>query len=165
MNEATQKLKERISGSEFPGMNARFLRLDRFLAMYDHLVANQPCPTCRGLQMEAENLFSDNLVESDFPEFEKRYLSLVETMTNHLKQEHAYLMPGHYRNQYALVFMVLGAIAGALLVYLGRISSAGQWSYEAGLLLGWVAGLVAGMVIGNKKDAELKKNNKFIYPS
>lgn len=163
MNQRTENFKEKLALIRFPGMKAHFLRLDRMISMFDHLADRKQCLVCSGMIDEAEKLAEEAVEDFSYDLFESRYLDLYHRMKEHLKNQHGFMMPGYYRNLYGLIMMVVGALAGALLIFMGRTAGLGAWSYETGVLLGWILGLITGMIAGNRKDKELRLKNKIMY--
>ncbi|NOY36256.1 MAG: hypothetical protein GXO83_01615 [Chlorobi bacterium] len=163
MRAKAENFREKLAGLQFPGMKVRTLQLDRMIAMVDHLDEYKECLVCRNLLDEADHLTDGFDPVRSYESFESEYLDLYARMLSHLKEDHGLMMPGHYRNLYALIMMIAGALAGALMIYMGRSASFGHWSYETGILLGWVIGLVSGMLTGHKKDRVLKNENKILF--
>ncbi len=149
---------------KFPGMKARFLRLDRFLRMTDNLDRQPYCPDCQSLAEEAEQLSRQTIqTEKDFQQFEIRYMNLFGKINEHLKISHGYRIPNYFISLYTLLYTIVGILAGLFVVYLGRTGNFGKWSYEIGGLLGFVTGLAIGRISGHRKDKQMEHEHRNLY--
>ena len=164
MEEQMEKMEEGLRRMKFPGMKAWYLRLDRFLQMTRNLLAQEGCDRCRVLAEEALELSGMTVEDKASAEmFEEKYVVLSRNISDHLKEVHGYRMPNHYLSLYTLVFMIAGTLGGLLVVFLGRAGHLGEWSWQMGGLLGFVAGLVTGRITGNRKDRQMSSDGKRIY--
>jgi hypothetical protein len=163
MKERALHFKETLAGLNLKGIRANALRIDRMIMMVDHMDDHPTCPECRKLLEESEKWATTTHPDENFDQFEQAYMDLYTRTLNHLKENHGMLMPGYFRNLYGLIMMVAGTLAGILLVYMGRSSGLGRWSYETGILLGWLAGLVTGLITGHKKDVTARRNGKILF--
>ncbi len=157
---ATGAMKERLRAMQLPGMRPWYLRLDRFLAMADHLERHAPhCDRCRSLWQEAEELTRQQVRDKeDVLLFEEEYVVLMEKMSRHLKESHGYRLPNHYVSLYTLLFLVAGVAAGVAVAWLTA-----RAGLQAGALTGAVAGLVTGRIVGNRKDKKIRAEGKWLY--
>ena len=157
-------MEEGLRKMKLPGMKAWYLRLDRFLKMTENLLREEECRECAGL---AEEVFAlaemkvENKEEAGV--FEMRYVALTQRISGHLKEAHGYRLPNHYLSLYTLVYMVAGLAAGLLVVFLARAAHAGDWSWQLGGMIGFVIGLAAGRIMGNRKDKEMSRDGKKLY--
>ena len=164
MEERIQSMRERFRKMELPGMKPWYLRLDRFLQMTESLLSEQGCRECQTLAQEAFELSGTEVHDKrEAEKFEERYISLFRRISDHLKEVHGYRLPNHYISRYTLLFMIVGTVAGLLVVYLGRAVDAGSWSYQLGGMLGFVTGLVAGRIAGNRKDKQMSRDGKVLF--
>lgn len=147
-----------------PGMKARYLRLDRFIRMVDSLGNQSLCPVCREMTVKAQTLAERKVrTKTEYQEFEKEYMTLFGEMVEHLKVHHGYRLPNYFLSLYTMIYMLVGALAGLFIIYLGRVGRFGHWNYEIGGLLGFVVGLIIGRISGHRKDKEMRLNKKNLY--
>ncbi len=157
-------MEEGLRKMKLPGMKAWYLRLDRFLKMTENLLSEEGCRECAGLAEEAFAL-AEMSVENkeEAGRFEMKYVVLTQRISGHLKDVHGYRLPNHYLSLYTLVYMIAGLAAGLLVVFLGRSAGLGGWSWQLGGMTGFVIGLAAGRIMGNRKDKEMSSDGKTLY--
>ncbi|RKY66605.1 MAG: hypothetical protein DRP97_08025 [Candidatus Latescibacterota bacterium] len=164
MDDRLKTMEEGLRKMKLPGMKAWYLRLDRFLKMTENLLSEKGCRECTVLAEEAFTLSDMEVKDKQQAEvFEMKYVSLTQRITGHLKEVHGYRLPNHYLSLYTVIFMVAGTMAGLLVVYLGRSAGLGGWSWQLGGLVGFVAGLATGRILGNRKDREMSRDGKTLY--
>lgn len=85
--------------------------------------------------------------------------TLNDTVYHHLKKDHNLTPRSYFIALYAFVGMIAGLLFGGLIglfTDLALETEGGQWLKNA-LLIGWFLGLVAGQIVGKRKDNRIKK--------
>jgi hypothetical protein len=137
----------------------RFLRVEEYFRMIDRSDAfSATCQTCKNHLSETEIMNSTIRRVIDHPGNERRqYDRLIDEMSKHQRKEHGFYPPFYFNYLYSFYGIVGGTAAGAV-VWL-PFSSLSVWYF---LVPAISFGLLAGQLIGGKKDARIRANNKIL---
>jgi len=137
----------------------KFFHIERFQTLVKHVHRfSGECATCRSFKPDMEHT-AENLAEcvGTTAQKRKKYEQLLEKILSHMKKEHGLQLPRYYLSLYSFLGFLLGAALALLVSYL--IENQINKSY---LLVGAALGLSAGQILGNKKEKQLKAENKFL---
>jgi hypothetical protein len=90
---------------------------------------------------------------------EATFETLLDTVYHHIRKDHKLTPRSYFISLYSFVGMIAGVISGGLVgVVTDLMLHAEKWQWlKNGLLVGWFLGLVAGQILGKRKDNRIKK--------
>ncbi len=134
----------------------KFYKIDRLERMSERIDEySDSCSECDAFKTEVEDIV-ENLTESlkGSPTLRSEYEKRNEKIVKHLKEVHHL----SYKEYYASVYSFVGFATGS--VVLGGISWLINPTFLTfGLLAGFTIGIIAGRIIGKKKDNEQTRNS------
>ncbi len=113
------------------------------------------CKECNSYKKQLEDFSIDPKSYVTFNKKLKEFDAFLNVVSKHLETEHQIRAIRYYTSLYSFYGMLAGAIIGA-----GGVFLVNQEKVYAGVLIGWMIGLVIGRLIGVKKDSNHKKMNK-----
>lgn len=136
----------------------RFIRTGRWVDVF-----SVNCQKCRDFkptlkQFAGKLKASVTRAENRDIEFEQ----FNDEICRHLKADHKLIPRSYYLSFYSVIGMLAGTFLGFATGYLiDRLTGSNSHTYlKNGLLLGWFTGLVAGQILGKRKDNKLRKQNR-----
>ncbi|WP_430971758.1 hypothetical protein [Sunxiuqinia rutila] len=161
MKEWSQKLTAHIE-QELEGTKAsdlRFMRVAEYLRMLSRIDEfSDGCPHCKQLKPEIEEQSASiKQAVTHIGKERRSYDKHIDKLARHLKKEHGFYPPYFYTYSYSFYFIVVAGVIGFLLSLL--FPATDRWFF---LIPGLVFGLLAGQLVGNRKDARIRSENKIL---
>jgi len=154
-NDWIQSLEEKAE--KLPKYQARFSnfevlpRLGKILSKKSNMCTD--CNMYWGKLQES----TDHLEEffDDGNRYSIEFDNLVKDIFDHLKRHHSIRPKGFLLSVYALFGMVIGVVLGVSLGYLFL-----DGELKAGVVLGWLLGVMGGWFLGKLKEDKLRRMNR-----
>jgi hypothetical protein len=150
------RLDEKLTGLK--QRDLRFFRIDEFkrnIERVDRFSKN--CPACEKEKLNISGIVAKIDEAIQVPGKSRReYDRIISRLSTHMQKVHGFFPPFYFT--YLLSFF--GMVAGLLLGYLLMIIFP-AWDWMM-LTLGFVAGLFAGYIWGNRKDGRIRTYKKLM---
>lgn len=121
------------------------------------------CPVCKEVKPEMLYAAKEITNMSGSPGAgEVEFESLNDKVYHHLRKDHLLMPRSYFVAFYSLLGMVAGTVTGGIVGLLGNLISSGVQGIwlKNGLLIGWFAGLIAGQILGKRKDNRIEKQGR-----
>lgn len=150
------RFEEELEGTK--QRDLRFFRVEEFKRNIRR--ANEfskSCPVCEKEKLNIADVAGKINEAIQIPGKTRReYDRVIGRLSSHMQKEHGFYPPFYF----AYLFSFFGMVAGLLLGYL-LMKIFPEWNWIM-LITGFIAGLIAGYVWGNKKDAGIRKDKKLM---
>ena len=147
---------------ELGGVNdkdLRFLRIDEYLRMIKRVDGFAPtCSECNQFRAEIEQQIK--IIGTAVKHIGKERRSFdkhLNQLSGHMKKGHGFYPPYHYTYSYTFYYSVV-AVGLSFLISL-LFPSIDRWFF---IVPAFVFGLIAGQLVGGKKDAKVRADNKLL---
>ncbi len=151
---------------EMNNREMRYFQVKRLLNMARKADIFYPdCEVCRKFRDELPELGSKLPEYFDGPPADRiRYERAGDEMLRHFRNHHRVYVKRYFTAMYSVLGMLAGIGGGILFAYAYAFVAGGvpEHLYRNGLLLGWLAGLVAGQLTGSRKDRIVEKDGRQI---
>jgi hypothetical protein len=150
------RLDEKLTGLK--QRDLRFFRIDEFKRNIERLDRfSKNCPACEKEKLNISGIVAKIDEAIQVPGKSRReYDRIISRLSTHMQKVHGFFPPFYFT--YLLSFF--GMVAGLLLGYLLMIIFP-AWDWMM-LTLGFVAGLFAGYIWGNRKDGRIRTYKKLM---
>lgn len=137
----------------------RFFRIAEYLRMVkrvDDFSGN--CPRCSQYKAEIEQQVKtiDSAINNTGKD-RRNYDRHIDQLAKHMKKEHGFYPPYFYTYSlsffYTLIAIVIGFLASLM------FPSTDRWFF---VIPAFIIGLLAGQLVGGRKDAKVRANNKIL---
>ena len=154
-SEWTQKIAKQVAMIKISPKDYKFFQIERFLRAdqrIDYYADIENCEDCSLLKKAAEDISSNlemyiNGAPASKVEYEKKF----DVILHHLNTNHKLAQNSYFVVIFSLVGMLVGAALGVTIAMLLGIEDV-----KIGGLMGWALGLIAGIIIGQRKDNKVK---------
>lgn len=129
----------------------KFFKIDRLERISERIDDfSDKCDKCEKYKIEIESIVSDlSDAINGSPGERSRYEKRNEVIVKHLKQDHDMIHRDYYSSVYSFAGLTFGLVLFGAVTFLINIEY-----FTFGLLLGFTVGIIAGRILGRKKDRE-----------
>ena len=157
-----KQVEAKLAEHEEAGLETKdlkFFHVDTLLHYAGHCERFSPkCKHCRSymkvIEKTAENL--DKYLGGS-PKGRSEYEKIFFEIENHLKKEHGLVKPKFQLSLFTFSGMVGGTLFGVVLSQFINPNAMDKF-----ILGGWFLGLLAGRIMGNRKENELKSQGRYL---
>lgn len=161
MKQWNQKIAEQLKQelNDVKERDLRFFRIAEYLRMVKRVDDfSETCQQCRKFQAEIEReVKTIHLAVTETGKERRTYDRHIDQLARHMKKEHGFFPPYYYTYSYSFFYTLIAAIIGLLISLL--FPSIDRWFF---VVPGIIVGLMAGQLIGNRKDSQIRSNNKLL---
>lgn len=156
---ATQKIEavdEKLKDARQSDL--RFFRVDEFKRNVERVGKySGKCPVCTKEQIPINGIVDKIDRAIGTPGKERReYDRLISRLSGHMQKEHGYYTPNYFTYRFSFYGMLLGTLAGFLVMLIDQNNN------MAFLSAGFSLGLLIGYLYGNGKDRKVREKKKLM---
>lgn len=137
----------------------RFFRIAEYLRMVKRVDEfSADCSQCKAYQKSVEQQVETigNAIRHTGKD-RRNYDKHIDELARHMKKEHGFFPPFYYTYSLSFFYTLGGGAVGFLLSLL--FPAIDRWFF---LIPGIVLGLIAGQLVGGRKDARIRAQNKIL---
>jgi len=151
------QLKQELKGVK--DSDLRFFRIAEYLRMVKRVDDfSDTCEQCRQFRSEIEQQVKTvRLAVTETGRERRSYDRHIDQLARHMKKKHGFYPPYYYTYSYSFFYTLVAAVAGLLISLF--FPSIDRWFFIVPAI---VAGLLAGQLIGNRKDSRIRSENKLL---
>jgi hypothetical protein len=161
MEQWNQKIAGQIQ-QELKGVkdrDLRFFRIAEYLRMVKRVDDfSDECQQCKQFQTEIEReTRTIRLAVTETGKERRNYDRHIDQLARHMKKVHGFYPPYYYTYSLTFFYTLIAAVLGLLISI--PFQSIDRWFF---IVPGIIVGLMAGQLIGNRKDSKIRSNNKLL---
>ena len=139
--------------------DVNYFQVDRFKRMAKRISINEnSCDICKNIKPELEDI-SKNLADyiNSIPVGRRKLEKMDEQIKKHLKSSHKIYPVYYFVSFYSFIGMITGGFIGFILHFVFP-----DTRLLITITLPWLAGLIAGYFKGNKKDWQIRREERLL---
>ncbi len=156
--------KKSIEQHNISGREYKLFHIDRLLRSGKRIDDfSTTCKKCTDFKSELDSISqnpSDYISGTNIKR--KKFENLSSQIFSHLRKDHMIIPHSYFVAVYSFAGMLLGVVLGFMagIIYKYFFSPGNPGLIKNAILIGWFTGLVAGQILGNKKDKKVRKEDR-----